>query len=147
MSVELPDSSPGVGVGMPAESPHAVVVRHPVSALRPAGSLPAWRERRIRELMEAQVGHHLPLERLAKECDLSVRHFTRAFRLSTGLSPHRYLLQLRLARARRLLLDPTLRLNDIANSCGFADQSHFTRVFSGAEKMTPGKWRRLNSNR
>ena len=114
-----------------------------MSSLRPGSGLPAWRERRVKEFMQSELGHPLSLQRLAGICGLSVRHFTRAFRLSTGSSPHRYLLQLRLDKARRLLLEPALRLDDIAAVCGFADQSHFTRSFSGVEKMTPGTWRRL----
>jgi AraC family transcriptional regulator len=108
------------------------------------GSLPAWKERRIKELMRSELSNKLSLRRLATECDLSVRHFTRAFAQSTGLTPHRYLLRLRLDKARELLLDPALRLHEIAMTCGFADQSHFTRVFSASEKVSPGIWRRLN---
>ena len=108
------------------------------------GSLPAWKERRIKELMRSELSSKLSLQRLAAECDLSVRHFTRAFGQSTGLTPHRYLLRLRLDKARELLSDPTLRLHEIALTCGFADQSHFTRVFSASEKVSPGTWRRLN---
>jgi AraC family transcriptional regulator len=104
--------------------------------------LPAWKERRIKALMQADLAQQLPLRRLAAECGMSVRQFTRAFRSSTGCSPHRYLLTLRLARARQLLLDPGLRLDEVAMSCGFADQSHFTRVFGEVEKMSPGVWRR-----
>lgn len=92
--------------------------------------------------MQSELAHTLSLRRLAAECGLSVRQFTRAFRLSTGSSPHRYLLSLRLKRARELLVDPALRLDQIAMACGFADQSHFTRVFGDAEKMSPGAWRR-----
>jgi len=108
------------------------------------GSLPAWKERRIKELMRSELSTKLSLRRLAAECDLSVRHFARAFSQSTGVTPHRYLLRLRLDKARELLLDPTLRLHEIAMTCGFADQSHFTRVFSASEKVSPGIWRRLN---
>lgn len=108
------------------------------------GSLPAWKERRIKELMQSELANKLSLRRLAAECDLSVRHFTRAFGQSTGLTPHRYLLKLRLDKARELLLDPALRLDEIATTCGFADQSHFTRVFSASEKVSPGIWRRSN---
>ena len=108
------------------------------------GSLPAWKERRIKELMQAELSGKLSLRRLATECGLSIRHFTRAVSQSTGLTPHRYLLRLRLDKARELLLDPSLRLHEVAMTCGFADQSHFTRVFSAAEKVSPGTWRRLN---
>lgn len=113
----------------------------------PRGSLPAWKERRVKELMQSQLSCKLSLERLAKECDLSVRHFTRAFALSTGSSPRRYLLQLRLERARQLLMDAELPLNEVAMACGFADQSHFTRAFSAAQGMSPGAWRRNLSPR
>ena len=108
------------------------------------GSLPAWKERRIKDLMQSELSGKLSLRRLATECGLSIRHFTRAFSQSTGLTPHRYLLRLRLDKARELLLDPALRLHEVAMTCGFADQSHFTRVFSASEKVSPGTWRRLN---
>lgn len=107
-----------------------------------SGSLPAWKERRVKELMRLEIANKLSLERLANECSLSVRHFTRAFRLSTGMSPHRYLLDLRLEKARQLLLNTAVPLQEVAMSCGFADQSHFTRAFSAVEKMSPGMWRR-----
>ena len=122
---------------------HGAALQEP-GCSAPAGALPAWKERRIRALMQSQMAQALSLCRLAAECGLSVRQFTRAFRLSTGLSPHRYLLELRLRRARELLLDPAVRINDIAMACGFADQSHFTRVFGDAQKMSPGAWRRLH---
>jgi AraC family transcriptional regulator len=108
------------------------------------GSLPAWKGRRITELMQSELSCKLSLRRLATECGLSVRQFTRAFKSSTGLSPHEYLLQLRLKTARALLLNSTLRLHEVALACGFADQSHFTRAFSAAEKVSPATWRRLN---
>jgi AraC-like DNA-binding protein len=113
----------------------------------PRGGLPLWKERRIKELMRAQLAHKLSPKLLASECDLSIRHFTRAFTLSTGLSPGRYLLKLRLERARQLLTNPALPLNEVAMACGFADQSHFTRAFSAAEKMSPGAWRKLTATR
>jgi len=177
--------SPGsvyiAGVEVPPENLHDEIVRHLLSALRPAvgaapdsnhalvghvisalkkylashqgrpymsptptGSLPAWKERRIKALMQSELGRNLSLRRLATECGLSVRHFTRCFRLSTGMSPHRYLLKVRLERARQLLLDPALPLHDVAIVCGFSDQSHFTRVFRGTERIGPGAWRRLH---
>jgi len=108
------------------------------------GSLPAWKERQLKELLRSQLSCKVSLERLATECGLSIRHLTRAFKQSTGFTPHRYLLGLRLDKARELLLSPAIRLQDIAMSCGFNDQSHFTRAFSAAEKTSPGVWRRLH---
>jgi transcriptional regulator GlxA family with amidase domain len=113
----------------------------------PRRGLPVWKERRIKELMQSQLSRKLSPKLLAGECGLSIRHFTRAFTLSTGLSPRRYLLKLRIERARQLLMCPDLPLNEIAISCGFADQSHFTRAFGATENMSPGAWRRLTAAR
>ena len=80
--------------------------------------------------------------RLAEECGLSPRHFARAFRQSTGVPPHRWLMRHRVQRAKELLRRQALSLADIALRCGFADQSHFTRVFSREVGFSPGQWRR-----
>jgi len=104
--------------------------------------LPAWKEQQITALMQCELSRKLPVARLAESAGLSVRHFSRAFRLATGRSPHRYLLELRLGKARALLLSPTVPLHEVALACGFADQSHFTRTFQAAEKLTPARWRR-----
>ena len=102
-------------------------------------------ERRAKELMRAHLGEGFSLSRLAMECGLSTRHFARAFRLSTGMPPHRWLVRARVERAQELLRTRTLSLIDVAMFSGFADQSHFTRVFKGVVGVTPGAWRRINA--
>ena len=113
----------------------------------PTGGLAAWQIRRAKELIRENLTGDVPLAVLAAECGLSVRHFARAFRQSTGLPPHRWLLERRVDRARDLLTNCTLSLSDVAFSCGFADQSHFTRVFTTMVGASPGAWRRANSCR
>lgn len=108
------------------------------------GGLAPWQERRAKELMRATLNEEVPLSRLAAECGLSVRHFARAFRRSTGVPPHRWLLNHRAERARELLSNRALSLAEVAMACGFADQSHFTRVFRGIMGISPGAWRRWN---
>lgn len=110
----------------------------------PRGGLASWQERRVKELMSATLSEDVPLSRLAGECGLSTRHFTRAFRRSTGISPHRWLLKYRVDHARELLNNRGLSLPEIALACGFADQSHFTRVFTAMVGVSPGAWRRVN---
>lgn len=110
----------------------------------PRGGLAPWQERRVKELMTACLHEEVSLNRLAAECSLSVRHFARAFRQSTGLSPHRWLLKHRVDSARELLNNRALSLSDVALACGFADQSHFTRVFTAMFGISPGAWRRAN---
>jgi len=110
---------------------------------RPArGGLAPWQERRVQGLMEANLGGEIPLAMLAAECGLSVSHFSRAFRQSTGTSPHRWLMRRRVELAKERLRERKLSLSEIALSCGFADQSHFTRVFTGFFGTSPGSWRR-----
>ena len=68
---------------------------------------------------------------------LSVNHFARAFRQSTGLAPHAYLVQRRIERAERLLSRTDLPLSEIALAVGFADHSHFARHFRRLTGATP----------
>ncbi|MGH8028094.1 MAG: helix-turn-helix domain-containing protein [Pseudoxanthomonas sp.] len=107
------------------------------------GGLAAWQERLAKDLLDAAVDTDISLSRLALECSLSTRHFARAFHQSVGMPPHRYLLKRRIDRAKQLLQFSRQSLSEIATACGFADQSHFTRVFRAAVDMTPGAWRRL----
>ncbi|WP_209854627.1 helix-turn-helix domain-containing protein [Rhizobium herbae] len=79
---------------------------------------------------------------VAQACDLSRGYFIRAFRQTTGMTPYQWLLNERINRARELLRASNAPLAEIAIACGFADQSHFTRVFSNIVGLTPGNWRR-----
>ena len=115
------------------------VARYP-----PRGGLAPWQEQRAKELLNANLEGAIPLKRLAAECGLSVRHFARAFRQSTGAAPHRWLLNRRVELAKGLLSDPRLSLAEIAVRCGFSDQSHFSRVFTAMSGASPGAWRRTH---
>jgi AraC-like DNA-binding protein len=106
------------------------------------GGLARWQERRAKELMEAKLGQSISMSQMAQECGLSAAHFARAFRRTTGQAPHRWLLQQRLDRAKQLLLSSALPLAQIALTCGFAEQSHFTRTFTRNVGISPGAWRR-----
>ncbi|HWB32779.1 MAG TPA: AraC family transcriptional regulator [Acidobacteriaceae bacterium] len=108
------------------------------------GGLSPHQERRVKELMAASLTRDITLLHLAAECGLSTRHFARAFRQSTGLTPHRWLMQHRVEHARRLLANRALSLTEVALACGFADQSHFTRAFTAAVGITPGAFRRAS---
>jgi AraC family transcriptional regulator len=107
------------------------------------GGLAPWQERRSKDMISADLSGATPLTEVAAACGLSVGHFSRAFRKSTGLAPHAWLLQARVERAMSLLRGPEKSLSEIALACGFADQSHLTRVFSGRIGKSPGIWRKL----
>lgn len=106
------------------------------------GGLAPWQLKRAEETLAADLDGDVSLADVANDCGLSASHFSRAFRQSTGLSPHQWLLQRRVDTAKNLLPDHELSLSDIALACGFADQSHFTRVFARLIGISPGAWRR-----
>ena len=106
------------------------------------GGLAPWQERRAKELLSANLDGNVSLINMATECGLSVGHFARAFRQSTGTAPHRWLLEQRVEKAKGLLSSTPLSIAEIALACGFAHQSHFTRTFTRAISVSPGTWRR-----
>lgn len=106
------------------------------------GGLAPWQIKRACERLESDLGEAPSLQQIAAEVDLSVSHFSRAFRISTGLPPHRWLMHQRVKAAKQLLTVRDLPLSEIAISAGFANQSHFTRVFSSVVGVSPGAWRR-----
>jgi AraC-like DNA-binding protein len=109
-----------------------------------AGGLAPWQLRRVKALVVATGENSISVRRLAEECGLSPRHFTRAFSRSTGLPPHRWLLERRVEMAKPLLRDPNRSLVDVAIACGFTNQSHFTRIFTARVGRSPGLWRRMH---
>jgi AraC-like DNA-binding protein len=106
------------------------------------GGLAPWQERRAKDILAANLDGGIALTEIAGECRLSVSHFSRAFRQSMGVAPHRWLLNRRVELAKDLMRNRESSLSDIALRCGFADQSHFTRVFSRRAGVSPGAWRR-----
>lgn len=102
------------------------------------GGLAPWQVRCATELMIAKLAEDMSLSEPARACGLSLSYFSRAFRRSVGTPPHRWLLLQRMLRAKSLLRDADWSLADIAAACGFADQSHFTRVFAGVVGASPG---------
>lgn len=104
-------------------------------------------ERRAKEYLVANISGDVLLADVAKECGLSRGHFITAFAQTTGLTPHRWLQMHRLQRAKTLLLESSIPIAEIAVLCGFADQSHLTRVFSRHAATTPAAWRRTHQGR
>ena len=106
------------------------------------GGLAPWQERRAKEILSANLDRGVPLKDVAQECRLSLSHFSRAFRSSMGVAPHSWLLTRRIEVAKQKLRDSRLPLAEVALACGFADQSHLTRVFTRMVGVSPGAWRR-----
>ena len=115
------------------------------SGMRPesrVSALPARILNRVREKIETNLDADLSLEALAEESGYSRAHFLRMFRAATGLTPHQFVLGLRLSRAQECLRQKNASIIDIAVSCGFSSQSHMTSVFRNRLEMTPAEFRR-----
>jgi AraC family transcriptional regulator len=111
------------------------------------GGLAPWQARRGTEMIRASLGGSIHLSDMARECGLSVSHFTRAFRTTFAMSPHRWLLERRIDRAKALLASSDLPIADIALRSGFSDQAAFTRAFGRIVGDSPGRWRRIVTSR
>jgi AraC family transcriptional regulator len=96
---------------------------------------------RIAELVDAELSGPLTLSRLAAEAALSPYHFARAFRASTGLAPHQFVMMRRLERARNLITGTQISVAEIAHAVGFCNLSHFRRVFRRHTGWTPADLR------
>ena len=106
------------------------------------GGLSPGQIRRVLEYIEAHLTDELGLVELAAIAELSPHYFGEAFRISTGRSPHRYVMERRIEWARDLLWDADRPIRDIAYAAGFSSQSHFTANFRRVTGVTPGRFRR-----
>jgi AraC-like DNA-binding protein len=111
------------------------------------GGLAPWQGRRAVEMMRENLEGNIHLSDMARECGLSVSHFTRAFRRSFGESPYRWLLERRIDRSKMLLVTTVFPIADIAIQSGFSDQAAFTRAFVRIVGDSPGRWRRALTSR
>ncbi|MEO8523656.1 MAG: AraC family transcriptional regulator [Caldimonas sp.] len=137
-----------IGTSMPSPDGPRVVPNTEVSASvptlpRPRGGLAPSALRRVREHIEANLAEHIELCDLAALTGLSACHFSRAFKQSVGMPPHRYLMSRRIAAATRLIETTDRPMCDIALEVGFSDQSHFTRVFTVEIGESPRRFRHL----
>jgi AraC-like DNA-binding protein len=112
------------------------------SAVFKRGGLTHRQLRRAKDLLVANITGAASLSEIAGECGLSLSYFSRAFKVSTGQSPYKWLLDHRIEIATDLLKNSTLSLGEIAARCGFSDQAHFTRTFGTLKGLPPLSWRK-----
>jgi AraC family transcriptional regulator len=96
----------------------------------------------VRDLIETRLAGPIPLREMAAVVRLSVSQFSRQFKTRTGLSPHQFLVQLRVDAACRLLRNGSLPIAELAQRCGFSHQEHLTRVLRAHLGTTPAAIRR-----
>lgn len=106
------------------------------------GGLPAARLKRVLEYIDANLGKNITLTELASVVNMSLYYFAVLFRRSTDLSPHRYVLNRRIERAKELLCDPKLSVLDVSIDVGFEHQNNFARAFRRVIGVSPTQYRR-----
>jgi AraC family transcriptional regulator len=108
---------------------------------RPSCQLAPWQLRLAKEYLEDNFSRAVSLAELARLTGLSRSWFARGFRGATGVSPYSWALRVRVQRAQELLLKSNIPLASVAVQVGFADQSHFTKVFRRLTGVTPREWK------
>jgi len=108
----------------------------PISGSRSSAAL-----QRVRDLLEAEYARAVTIRELADVASLSTFHLIRVFRASFGLPPYKYLEQIRIQQARRLIR-LGFPLTHVVHATGFSDQSHLTRYFKRIVGVTPGTYAR-----
>ncbi|WP_299280755.1 AraC family transcriptional regulator [uncultured Tateyamaria sp.] len=97
---------------------------------------------RVVEHMTETLENPGGLDTLASLVDMDVFAFTRAFKATTGVPPHSYLIELRLIELKEQLINSDQSLADLAYATGFSSQSHMTTLFGKRVGMSPGKYRK-----
>jgi AraC family transcriptional regulator len=109
--------------------------------LRPKGGLSPRSQRLVKDYLQCHMDQKVELQTLSAVVGISQFHFARAFKVSFGLPPHKYLLNMRLQRAVELLRDPGRSITDVALNVGFSCSSEFARAFRQALGRTPRDFR------
>jgi AraC family transcriptional regulator len=107
----------------------------------PSGGLSQRNLRQISGYIEAHLAETLTIAELAAIADLSPFHFCRMFKRSLLLTPHQYVMQQRVERAKRLLQQSEVSISAITQQCGFANPSHLSKWFRQLTGITPTAYR------
>ena len=127
------------------ESLFARLLKPPPKAV--PGTLVPAKLLRVREFMEAHLCDKITLDDLALLLGLNRFRFLKLFKRTVGMTPHAWLLRLRLERAVELIkMKRDMPITDVASAVGFFDQSHFTHAFRAAYGVTPARFQRPTGN-
>ena len=105
------------------------------------GKLSPRKLKLVVKFVDENLDKDLNLTTLSSLVKLSQYHFSRAFKQSTGLSPHQYIIQKRIERAKYLLKQSTITINEVSIDCGFANPSHFAKHFRKHIGISPKQFR------
>ncbi len=108
------------------------------------GGLPPWRLQRVFTYVRENIAREVSVAQLAKTVGMSQYYFSKLFKMSTGTTPHQYVMRQRVERAQELLHDGRIALANVATQVGFETQSHFTSVFRHLVGITPKRYREMH---
>ena len=149
LHADLEDGSlagPLYGESMAVALSHYLIRRYSVRTprgLEYKGGMPTVRLNRVVDFMRQNYASEIRLVELAHLAGMSPHYFCELFKKSTGLSPHQYSLRCRINRAKVFLRSPQSTVSRVAKATGFADQSHFTKVFRRIVGVTPTQFRQM----
>ena len=106
-----------------------------------SGGLAANKLEQAKEYINENLETNIQLKDIARELDISQYYFSHLFRKSTGISPYRYVIQQRVAKAKELLINTSMSISEIALACGFNSQSQLTMHFRKLTGTTPKQYR------
>lgn len=131
------------------ERAREIVDAYLAAALAPieiVGGLPPRRLQRVLEYVKENIEKDLSVAEMAQVVGMSQYYFSKLFKLSTGTTPHQYVMRQRVERAQELLREGNTALVEVATHVGFETQSHFTSVFRRLVGITPKKFREMRSD-
>lgn len=112
------------------------------AAIPDSGTLSVRQQRLVTEFIAENLHRSLSLAEVSAVAGLSRFHFSRAFRRTLGRSPHAYILEIRIDRAKAALMASELPISTVASQLGFNTQNHFSAAFKAAVGCTPSQFRR-----
>ncbi len=115
-----------------------------LAAVDVVGGLPPRRLQRIFSHIRENISLELSVIELAQVAGMSQYYFSKLFKMSTGTTPHQYVMRQRVERAQEYLRETKVGLADIAVKVGFETQSHFTSVFRRLAGITPKHYREMH---
>jgi len=98
----------------------------------------------INEYIDENISLSITIEDLANELLVSKFHFLNEFKKYTGYTPYQHILNVRITRAKKMLMDPEIKITTIAHELGFSDSSHFSRTFKKSTGYSPKSFRDNN---
>jgi len=101
---------------------------------------------RITEYINNNLNEDMSINNIAKEMNISVYYLSHLFKQVTGISILEYRNELRLTKAKQMLIESRFSVSEIAMQCGFCNASYFAEVFSRSEKISPSQFRKFHSD-